>query len=314
MPCEARRLTQGQDAAAPNPTSVSFLNRLTYATRWSAIVYRPSSASSESAASPLPARRSAEPRACSNWSAPAGATSALMTCPPSKPISMRTRSVGRRNHLRQDPVDRIRMDEGDLEAEESFARLLVDQIGAGACETRDRLLHVRDFVGDVVHSRPALGDEAADGRIFGERLEQLHASTSDADGSSLDALVRDGGAVFDLRAEQSLVGRERGVEILHGDAEMVNARRVHPRDAIEVHARGRACSREPTTPARWLQPIAEMRTRRSRKRAETHTRDRSVDRRSEDARRAHGLRRARFRLHVREQREDLLAYERLFLE
>src|SRR5215471_6563886 len=115
------------------------------------MVYWPSSASSERAASPAPARTSATPRACSSASALCGVTSAPMICPPSNATSMRTRSaLARGNHLRENTVDGIRMDECDLEPEQALARRLVDESGAGVGELGQGRAKVADFVGDVV--------------------------------------------------------------------------------------------------------------------------------------------------------------------
>ena len=60
------------------------------------------------------------------------------------------------------------MKERDLEAEEPPLRALVDQLGALRRELVERLADVGDLVGDVVHSRPALGEELPDGRLFAE--------------------------------------------------------------------------------------------------------------------------------------------------
>src|SRR6187401_2341986 len=57
-------------------------------------------------------------RAPSSASALAGVTSALKICPPSRPISIRTKSSATRNHLRENTVDGIRMDEHELDPEE----------------------------------------------------------------------------------------------------------------------------------------------------------------------------------------------------
>ena len=52
-----------------------------------------------------------------------GVTSALRICPPSRPISIRTKSSATRNHLRENAVDGLGMDERDLETEETPPRL-----------------------------------------------------------------------------------------------------------------------------------------------------------------------------------------------
>ena len=72
------------------------------------------------------------------------------------------------------------MDEGNLETEEPFARLLVDQFGSGAGELRERGAEIADLVGDVMHARPALREEAADRRVVAERREQLDPAVADA--------------------------------------------------------------------------------------------------------------------------------------
>lgn len=114
------------------------------------------------------------------------------------------------------------MDERDLEAEHAAARLRVDQLGAGAGEMLELRVDVGDLVGDVMHARAALGEEAADGSVLPERAEQLHAALSDADRGGLDTLLVDTRAVLERRPEEPLVRLERAVEVVHGDSDMVN--------------------------------------------------------------------------------------------
>src|SRR2546427_6953625 len=125
--------------------------------RRSATAYRPSSASSASAASPAPASISAEPSACSSASALAEETRAVMICPPSKATSIRTRSPSATtDHLGEDAVDGVRMEEGDLEPEEPRPRRVVDQVGAGPSQILERRVEIGDLVGHVMHPRAAL--------------------------------------------------------------------------------------------------------------------------------------------------------------
>ena len=123
------------------------------------------------------------------------------------------------------------MHERDLQAEEAFARSHVDQVGAGLGQLSKSGPDVGDLIGDVVHARPALGEKAADRRVLAERLEQLDAPLPDPHGDGMDSLGLDGRAVLDVRAEEALVRRECLVEILDGDAEMVDAARPHGREA-----------------------------------------------------------------------------------
>ena len=124
-------------------------------------------------------------------------------------------------------MDGVGMDECDLEAEEALARLGVDQLGARVREPAELGADVLDLVGDVVHAGTALREDAADGRVRDERREQLDPAGADEDGRRLDALVLDAGPVLELGAEEALVGRERLVQVVDGDAEMVDAAGDH---------------------------------------------------------------------------------------
>src|SRR5512133_1766629 len=172
-----------------------------------------------------------EPSACSSSSAEALVSRAPMIWPPSKAISTTTRSSGIGHQLRKDAVNGVGVQEGDLEAEEAAARLLVDELDALRRQLVDRGTHVVDLVGDVVHARPAVGQELADRSLLAERGQELDASLADLERRGLDALVGDGLAVLEARAEQLLVRRHRLVEILDGDPEVVDPARLHAGDA-----------------------------------------------------------------------------------
>jgi len=76
-------------------------------------------------------------------------------------------------------VDGIRVDERNLEPEEPSARPFVDQLGALGNQLVERLADIVDLEGDVMHPRPALGEEPADGRVVPQRREQLDAVGAD---------------------------------------------------------------------------------------------------------------------------------------
>ena len=99
---------------------------------------------------------------------------------------------------------------------------------------------VLDLVGDVVHARPSLGQELPDRRLLAERGEQLDPAAAEAHGCRLDALVGHGRAVLELGAEEPLVGRDRLVKIVDGDAEVVDALRGHTRRSYRPPASRRA--------------------------------------------------------------------------
>ena len=128
-------------------------------------------------------------------------------------------------------MDGIRMDERHLETEEPRVRLGVDELGSLALQRLERSMDVRDLERNVVHSRAARGEEPADGRIVLERAEQLDPSAADEDGCGFHALLRDGRPMLELRAEQPRVRAESLVQIGDGDAEMMDAARLHPDDA-----------------------------------------------------------------------------------
>src|SRR3954454_6267045 len=118
--------------------------------------------------------------ACSSSSALAGSTKPPITWPPSNPTSTRTRSASANgHHLREDSVNGFGMHDRHLHPEHAAPRLRVDQLHAFLRERRERGRHVVDLVGDVVHARPALGEETADGRVVPERGQQLDPALAD---------------------------------------------------------------------------------------------------------------------------------------
>src|SRR5919106_62145 len=86
-----------------------------------------------------------------------------MIWPPSNAISIRMRSLlltG--DHLREDAVDGVWVDERDLEAEQSRPRRVVDQVGAEEARIgRERLVEILDGDAEVMdaprpHDREAI--------------------------------------------------------------------------------------------------------------------------------------------------------------
>ena len=135
----------------------------------------------------------------------------------------------RLDQLREHAARRVGMDERDLEAEGAAARRLVDQLGAVAGEPLELRADVVDLERDVVHPRPALGEELPDRRLRAERPEQLDAAAADAHRHGLDALVGDRLALLELGAEEALVALDGLVEVGDRDAEVVDAGRGHRR-------------------------------------------------------------------------------------
>ena len=110
----------GSSAQSPKPTRDSRAKRFAYSTRGSASRTFPSCASSSSAPA-VPAFS-----ACSRASALFVVTSMLRIWPPSSPISTRANSFSlvSGNHLREDAVHGVGMDERDFETVEAPPRHL----------------------------------------------------------------------------------------------------------------------------------------------------------------------------------------------
>ncbi len=79
---------------------------------------------------------------------------------------------------------------------------------------------------------PTACEELADRRVVAECGEQLDPALADAHRRGLDALVVDACPVLEAAAEEALVRPHRFVEILDGDADVVDASCFHPGDAI----------------------------------------------------------------------------------
>ena len=121
------------------------------------------------------------------------------------------------------------MYEGDLQAEHAAPGGLVDQLGTRLRKMRKSRADVLDLVGDMVHSRPALREETADGRVVVERTEKLEPTLPDTDRRRLDPLFLDAQAMLEPRTEEAFVRLHCTVEILDGEADMVDGKRLrHP--------------------------------------------------------------------------------------
>jgi hypothetical protein len=120
------------------------------------------------------------------------------------------------------------MDERDLEPEHALSRRGVDQLGTRLGKARESGPDVLDLVGDVVHPRSALREEAADGGVVAESAQELEPALSDADRRSLDTLRVDARPVLEPGTEQTPVGVEGAVEILDRETDVMDRlRRLH---------------------------------------------------------------------------------------
>jgi hypothetical protein len=119
------------------------------------------------------------------------------------------------------------VNERDLEPEEAFPRLGVDQLGAGALELGERQAQVVHLEGDVVHPRPALREELPTGvSAPSDASSSTRLSPTRSEAASTPC-SRTGVAVLDSRAEESLVRVDRLVQIVDRDSQVMDAPRLH---------------------------------------------------------------------------------------
>ena len=123
------------------------------------------------------------------------------------------------------------MDEHELDPEEPDP-WTVDELRPRSLQPVDGCDKVSGRERDVVHPRSPTGDEAADGRVLPRGGQELDATLADEERRCLDALIDDRLAFLEARPEESLVRRDRLVEIGDGDPEMMDA--PHAGDAIRA--------------------------------------------------------------------------------
>jgi hypothetical protein len=114
------------------------------------------------------------------------------------------------------------MRERDAAAADALPRLGVDQLDPLLLQVGQRGVDVRDGVRYVVKPRSLLREELADGGVVAQRAEQLDMAVAHVEQHRLDALRFHGLAVHERHPERILVERDRGVEILHRDADVVD--------------------------------------------------------------------------------------------
>jgi hypothetical protein len=85
----------------------------------------------------------------------------------------------------------------------------------------------------VVKARAPLGEEPADGGLVPERKEQLDVRVAHAQERGLDALLSDRLAVLQGHPETLGVELDRRVEILDGDAHVIDCLE-HRRGSLDV--------------------------------------------------------------------------------
>ena len=100
----------------------------------------------------------------------------------------------------------------------------------------------------MVHPGAALRDEAPDGRVVAGRGEELDAIGADEHRGRLDSLVGERLPVLQRAAEDVDVRRERPVEVVDRDADVMDAERSHAADATSPPTPGRGSSTPSMSP------------------------------------------------------------------
>ena len=102
-------------------------------------------------------------------------------------------------------------------------------VAPAACSRPSSAADVVDVERDVVHALAAALEEPPDRGVLGERRQQLDAAAlAEQQRQRLDALSSIRSAPRP-RPEQPLVASDGGVEVAHGDAEVVDSERRHAR-------------------------------------------------------------------------------------
>ena len=115
------------------------------------------------------------------------------------------------------------MQEGHPRAADAPSGVLVDHLHTRLLQARQYGVDVRHLVGDVVHAGPLLGQEPAHGGVLGERRQQLHVVLTHVQKHRLDALLPYHLAVGHHQRQPVAVELERGLDLVHGDSDVVYA-------------------------------------------------------------------------------------------
>ena len=125
----------------------------------------------------------------------------------------------------------MRVEERDLPPEDAAPRPLVDELCPRRCEAGELGADVVDLEREVVHALPSPGEELADRGLRTPRGHQLDAAVAETEEGDVGALIIEGLAKLDLRAEEAPVGLDRLLEVLDRDPDVVETANRHPGDA-----------------------------------------------------------------------------------
>jgi hypothetical protein len=114
------------------------------------------------------------------------------------------------------------MKERDPAVTDPAPGLLVDQPEPAGPALLEHLGNVRAAIGRVVEPGAPFREEAPDRGVLAKRPKQLDMGIADSKERRLDALLGDRLAVLQWHAKALRIELDCGIEILHGDAEMID--------------------------------------------------------------------------------------------
>ena len=158
--------------------------------------------------------------------------------------------------LDEHAVRRRRMDERDQRVLRPGPRLGVDQADAARLELLERGANVLDPQRDVVEARTALLDVFRDRRVRRRRLEQFERRAADGNVARADALRDNLLRRPDLETERVAVERQRLLDVLHRDADVIE----HGFHSVQrlAHETARPRSRDRSAVPRCLDQPLEL--------------------------------------------------------
>ena len=145
--------------------------------------------------------------------------------------------------LRENAVDGVGMDKGNLQAEEAATGGDVDQLRSGCGELGQCDGDLVDLVSNVVHAGTTLREEPSHRSVFSGWREQLDPALAKHHRRRLDTLIEEGLSMLEAPAEKRGIGLDRIVEIGDGKTDVMDAERLHEPDATSRRAGAAAACR-----------------------------------------------------------------------
>src|SRR5581483_5848588 len=122
--------------------------------------------------------------------------------------------------LDQHPVGALRVDERD-HADRARVGDVVDELCPACLELAHLRFDVVHLEADVVQAGPAALEEARDGVVGGERRDELDLRVAGADEHDVELTILEAQATGDRQPEHVAIEHHRPLEVVDGDADVV---------------------------------------------------------------------------------------------